>query len=189
MNNKTSIFSYELSKIKDKNIKKFTIEVINNLPEYFFITGASSTGKYHPKFTNGEGGLIRHTKAVVGIALELFGCSTIQNFTDKEKDLIISALILHDGLKLGENCEKYTVSTHPIEIVNFIVKKEIHKNLPVEDFNIISNIIRTHMGEWNKDYKTKKVVLPLPKDNLQIFAHMCDYLASRKILEKFFINE
>ncbi|MCD3326841.1 hypothetical protein G8V02_07945, partial [Clostridium botulinum D/C] len=44
----------------------------------------------------------------------------------------------------------------------------------------IVKAIRSHMGEWNKDYRTKKEVLPLPKTRIERFVHMCDYLASRK---------
>ena len=39
------------------------------------------------------------------------------------------------------------------------------------------------MGEWNTDYKTKEEVLPLPESEMQKFTHLCDYLASRKMLE------
>ena len=45
--------------------------LIELLPNYFFEVPASSTGKYHPEFALGDGGLIRHTKVAVRIAYEL----------------------------------------------------------------------------------------------------------------------
>ena len=42
------------------------------LPEYFFEVAASSTGKYHPVYALGVGGLVRHTIAAVEIANEMY---------------------------------------------------------------------------------------------------------------------
>jgi hypothetical protein len=39
------------------------------------------------------------------------------------------------------------------------------------------------MGIWTKDNKTNQEVLDVPKTKAQLFVHMCDYLASRKIIE------
>ena len=47
----------------------------------------------------------------------------------------------------------------------------------------IAECIKSHMGEWNTDYKTKEEVLPKPESVMQSFVHLCDYLASRKCLE------
>ena len=69
---KIETFCTELEYIKDADIKKFTEEMIARLPDYFFEVGASSSGRYHPKYALGEGGLVRHTISAVRIALELF---------------------------------------------------------------------------------------------------------------------
>ena len=61
------IFKKELSLIKDNSIRKFVEDFLNQVPEYFFNVAASSTGKYHPDYALGEGGLIRHTKAATRI--------------------------------------------------------------------------------------------------------------------------
>ena len=57
--------------IKNKNIRKFAIDMVSILPDYFFVVPASSTGKYHPEYSLGEGGLVRHTKSAVLIAKTL----------------------------------------------------------------------------------------------------------------------
>ena len=41
--------------------------MIKTIPEYWYHVGASSTGKYHPEYSLGEGGLMRHTVALVRI--------------------------------------------------------------------------------------------------------------------------
>jgi len=174
-----SVFSKELELIKNATIKKFVTDSLEALPDYFFKVAASSTGKYHPAFALGEGGLVRHTKAAVTFAIELFRNNTVQNFTDDEKDIIVTALILHDGCKHGLNGSSFTVATHPKEVVGFL-----KENVPQCEYSeIIYSAIETHMGEWNTDFKSKKVILDKPKSKIQRFVHMCDYLASRKCID------
>lgn len=47
----------------------------------------------------------------------------------------------------------------------------------------LADLITTHMGQWNTDYKTKEEIMPKPSTKAQSFVHLCDYLASRKFLE------
>lgn len=181
---KLSFFNEELAQIKRRDIKKFTQMGIEILPEYFFIIPASSTGKYHPSYALGEGGLVRHTKVAVRIALMLFENRTIQDFTEDEKDMIISALILHDGVKSGIPKQTYTLITHPLEVVKLIMsKQEIMNCVGKETSTTILRAVVTHMGQWNYDYKTREKVLPTPENKIERFVHMCDYLSSRKALE------
>ena len=88
--NKEEYFKEELNYIVDQDIKESLITMINIIPDYFFTIPASSTGKYHPSYATGDGGLLRHTKAAVRMARELFG---IYKFPSRTKDLIIMALI------------------------------------------------------------------------------------------------
>lgn len=176
---KLEMFHWELSQIKNQEILGFAEQSLESLPEYFFSVAASSTGKYHPSYALGEGGLVRHTKAAVRFAIELFGNESVQNFTDDEKDIIITALILHDGCKHGLNGSKYTVSEHPLEVIKYLKEKVEQVKFSDQIYSAISS----HMGQWNYDYKTKKVILPKPIEKIQRFVHMCDYLASRKCFE------
>jgi 23S rRNA maturation-related 3'-5' exoribonuclease YhaM len=183
LNDKLKVFEYELKQIKNENIKLFTFKMLEVVPSYFYEVAASSTGKYHPAYALGEGGLIRHTKAAVRIAKELLTLEMFK-YNDNEKDAIISALILHDACKHGINKSKYTITEHPLEIVKLIKQhKEICQLIDEKLLNIIIDCISTHMGQWTKDYKTKREVLPKPKTGKQHFVHMCDYLASRKCIE------
>jgi len=180
--NKIDFFKKELEYIKNKDIKDSTAYMINILPDYFFEIPASSTGKYHPKFAASNNGLVKHTKVAVRIAYELLNNDVINKFSDREKDLIIMALILHDGLKSGINHEKYTRFDHPLLISNLIKENKINLKLTEEDIKLICKMISCHMGPWNTDYKGNEV-LPVPKNAMERFVHMCDYLSSKKFLD------
>ena len=105
------VFEKELKMILNPNIRKFAEEAIKTFPDYFFEIGASSTGKHHPAYALGFGGLVRHTQAAIKIAAELFKIESY-NFTDDEKDLIIASLICHDAWKHGTDFAKFTIDTH-----------------------------------------------------------------------------
>ena len=174
-------FKIEINYIKNDRIKNSLLTMINKLPDYFFQVPASSTGKYHPDFSLGEGGLLRHTKAAVRIAHELFNDSSLNNFTNDEKDLIIFSLVLHDGLKSGKTKSEYTLFEHPILMSNYIKENKNELELTNEELDLVCRCIETHMGPWTRNYKDEEVLSP-PKDKYQRFVHMCDYLASRKFL-------
>lgn len=171
-------FNEELLSIQDKEIRDKTIEVLEEVSEKFFIAPASSSGKYHPDFALGEGGLYRHTKAAVKIANILFEF-TGKNFSETLKDYIRAALILHDCCKSGKDWEyEHTCHEHPLlacEFIETIVGQ-------CEYSQAVNNLIKSHMGQWTTN-KRSKIVLPAPSSNPQEFVHVCDYLASRKFIE------
>lgn len=181
--NREEIFKNELEFIKSDRIRKSCIEMLKVLPDYFFEIEASSTGKYHPNYALGKGGLVRHTKAAVRIANELLGDVCIgDKYTQDEKDLMIMALILHDGVKSGVPKEKYTRFDHPIMMGQMIMDNEENMELEMEEIEFLDDVIKTHMGPWTTDYNGVEV-LERPKTKYQNFVHMCDFLASRKFLE------
>jgi 23S rRNA maturation-related 3'-5' exoribonuclease YhaM len=176
------VFTYELNHIKDQKIRKFTEKALEILPSYFWSIPASSTGKHHPQYALGQGGLSRHVKSAVRIALELFNLSMFK-YSDTQKDIIISALLLHDGAKSGIPQTKYSVHDHPLIVCDYILQhKEICNILDEKTLNVLLDCIRSHMGQWTTT-KFSKVVLPEPKSGMQNFVHMADYLASRKCIE------
>lgn len=177
--NKIKYFEKEIEYVQDKNNKEDIKYLINLLPDYFFLIPASSTGKYHPKFASTKNGLVKHTKVAIRIAYDLF--STIDNFTNQEKDLIIMALIMHDGLKKGDPEEEYTRFDHPLLSSKLIMEHIKELKMDVEDVRKMCSLIESHMGKWNTN-KYSKIVLPLPDNELKRFVHRCDYLASRNYL-------
>lgn len=185
---KVEVFENELNYIKNERLRTSAGVLIEKLPNYFFEIPASSTGKYHPEYALGHGGLVRHTKAAVLIANDLLNINnTIGGyFTDIEKDLIIIALIIHDGLKSGYEKSQYTSVDHPLLISNFVSEHEETLQLEKEEINKLKSMLETHMGQWTTDYKGNEI-LAKPETNLQKFVHMCDYLASRKYLNVPFV--
>ena len=180
--NKENTFIEELNLIKDKSLRDSLLKIINMLPEYWFHEAASSTGKYHPEYALGEGGLLRHSKAAMRIGYELLQDPSIgDKYTNHEKDLMLMSLLVHDGLKLGNPKERYTRFDHPILMGKFIIENKDELNLSEEDAIFMNDVIKTHMGPWTTDYNGVEV-LEKPKTKYQNFVHMCDYLASRKCL-------
>lgn len=177
-------FNKEIGWIHTDKIRKFAKYCIENLPSYFFTVPASSSGKYHPSYALGNGGLVRHTKAAVAIAHELFNLEMFQKqFSEEEQDLIILSLILHDGKKQGDGNGKHTVFEHPIYAANFIKQCNFECSLLTdEQERIVVDAISSHMGQWNTT-RNSSTELPKPKNKIQKYVHLCDYLASRKYLE------
>jgi len=179
---KSSKFKKELSYIKSDKVRNACKIMIDLLPDYFFEVEAASTGKYHPSYALGQGGLLRHTKAAVRIAVELLNDPMIgDKYTDLEKDLMIMGLMLHDGMKLGLPKEKYTRFDHPLLICDYIIDNEEKLGLEIEEIEFVCDVIKTHMGPWTTDYNGQEV-LEKPTTRYQNFVHMCDFLASRKCI-------
>lgn len=180
--NKKEIFYDEINYIKDDSLRKSLGELIELLPDYFFKEPAASTGKYHPSYAQGEGGLLRHTKAAVRIGYELLQDLSIgKKYTSHEKDLMLMALLLHDGFKKGLVEERYTRFDHPLIAAKVITDNASKVGLSSEDAKFISDAIKTHMGDYTVDYNGNEV-LEKPHTKYQNFVHMCDYLTSRKCL-------
>ena len=179
---KKEIFYNEINYIKDESLRKSLGELIELLPDYFFKEPAASTGKYHPKYAQGEGGLLRHTKAAIRIGYELLqDLSISKKYTDHEKDLMLMALLLHDGFKKGIKEERYTRFDHPLISAQVVLDNASKVGLSSEDANFISDAIKTHMEDYTVDYNGNEV-LEKPHTKYQNFVHMCDFLASRKCL-------
>lgn len=187
--NKVAKFEKEIKLIKKEKYRENVSIVIDMLPDYFFEIPASSTGKYHPSFSLGDGGLLRHTKVAVRIALELLNNNSIgYNFSQDEKDLIIFGLLIHDGLKSGLEKSKYTVVEHPKLVCDYLKENKSKLTLTDNEIKFLCNIVESHMGEWNTDYNNNEV-LPKPNNKYQRFVHMCDFLSSRKFLDVKFEND
>lgn len=188
-------FDSEIDLIQNQNLKNIIISVLSKVPQDYFTIPASSTGKYHPQYAQGYQGLIRHVKAAVLIAKELLNNKTfLQAIYGKKKvpeninDLVYTALLLHDSVKLGlDENKKNTKFEHPDLAAEFFINSENISLIPKKDVEIIEKAIRQHMGEWNTS-KYSNNVLETPNNEISYIVHICDYLASRKLLEVNFDN-
>lgn len=116
------LFANELNDISNPKLQEFAIRLLLNAPDYFFTIPASSTGKYHPPFSQGTGGLVRHTRCVIFFAK----CNAESfDFIQKDIDLIIISALVHDILKQGKDKQsKYTVWEHPELASSYVMKQQ-----------------------------------------------------------------
>ena len=146
-------------------------------PDYFWTDGASSSGKYHPQFSQGVGGLVRHTKAVVMFAEELLRMSSYAYMREEYKDYVISACILHDTAKYGVNgFDKSEYKNHAknasIAFLNYCTDY-----MNYEPHFLLLNAIESHMGQWSTDREDR------PFTSVDRCVHMADYMASRNFID------
>jgi len=182
---KIAVFHTELEWIKNPSIKAFAEKLVEHAPDYFFEVAASSTGKFHPSYALGAGGLVRHTIAATRIMHELFGLEMFDKYSQDQKDMMLTAIIAHDFFKhgLAADAGKYTVAEHPVVCANYIRNnEELNKMLSAEQIEFICGCIASHMGQWNTKWNSKTEIMPKPKTGPQNMVHLADYLASRKYL-------
>lgn len=176
--------------VKDENLQKLYDKAWEALPDYWFLKPASSTGKYHPRFANGELGLAKHSLYAVEVWKYLWKGFKQEFYED---ELIyqagIIAVVFHDALKYGEPSEdrRYTTTTHPEDardwIFNFV--REVAAELPnherEEDFRnfcatYIELPIQHHQGPWS--------TYGAPKTLMQQLVFIADYVASQPVFEQ-----
>ena len=171
-------FEEELGWIKNPTFKDFLEYALKALPPYFMEVASSSTGKYHSSWSNQKPmGLAYHTKAVTFVAKEL---SDAFMLTDDEKDLMVIAAVLHDGVKYGFGGGQHTSKTHEAEGAVFF--KRLHDafslNLPKEQFDSVYKALAAHQGRWAVAAEPKR--FPDDFDKFGILLHVADMVASRK---------
>jgi hypothetical protein len=167
-----NIFEAQLMLIEDEKIRQFTRDMLSQAPQAFFIREASSTNKYHPPSSRGYRGLVRHVQRCVYVAQQLLR-NDIYAKLKPYNDVIISALLLHDTKKYGDNNSRWSLKNHAdlaaywvVDFPNDLIEKETQK--------MIAQLVLTHMGQWGK---------VVPSTALEKFVHLCDYIASLKELE------
>ena len=174
---------------------KFALELMDKVSEYFWIESASSTGKHHPEYGLGEGGLARHSLMVYRW-LKLLLEANEQDMKDFVPGMVVAALF-HDCRKRGptsDGISEHTLFEHPILAAKFVMdeserflkeNKEFLENCIEDEDAFKQNIavavscIETHMGRFNTS-EHSEVVLPRPKTAIQYMVHLADYIASRK---------
>lgn len=192
-------FIKELGYIKNDTLRQIVIDTLDSSPECIVSIPASSSGRYHPSYSLGEGGLMRHVKAAVGIAhcqieTDIFKCFGIDDALDTQEELTMYAdaayasLILHDCCKPDDSPKHGTRFDHPLvaaklfkEVATKYIKKE-NMDYMKSVIPMIYKAIASHMGQFTTAPYAKNIILPRPNTAFEWFIHQCDYLASRKFL-------
>ena len=166
-----------VQKIENENVKHIVLSVMkNDIPAYFFKVPASSTGKYHPGFSLGEGGLLRHTILVAYFAYRI---ADAWDCTPHERDVVVGAALMHDGLKQGlDAAGGHTVHEHPNLMADLLRTK--YKDYP--EAEEMASVVETHMGRWTK-VAYSKVELKKPQKKLQYLLSAADMCAATRELE------
>lgn len=170
-------FEREIDLIADLDLRRMVKTYMEEFtPDYFWFDGASSSGKYHPIFAQGVGGLVRHTKAVVKFAEELLRMNSYSYMKEEYKDYVIAACIVHDTCKYGiyEYCKDDYKNHATNAAKNFANWCEDNEYKVSE---LLLNAIRAHMGQWstNKDDR--------PFTNIDRCVHLADLMASRNFID------
>ena len=183
---KIKMFINEIGDIKDANLKEFATELIANADDYFFVVPASSSGKYHPPFDLGDGGLVRHTRVVAYMAKSL---AESYCFSDYDTDCLIVAALAHDIKKQGRGDTGHTVWEHPELARNYIIETYNKQSFGISEDVIhkIANAVYSHMGKWGNDPRFCKgnTPLPMPVTEFEKALQAADYVASRKEITEF----
>lgn len=178
-------FKEEL-KFLSNNTKDIVLAAFDKIATDDFFKGpAAKSGRYHPEISNGDYGLIRHTKLVVAIANELMQAKKVNK---DDRELIIAACLLHDIVKNGTRPEHkhyetavdgHITSKHG-EVLAMILAAT-NDNIPIG----ICRGVQYHMGTWSaphtktyfdKNFCVSEVYL------IPTIVHLADYIASRKFL-------
>ncbi len=175
---KAAIFAAELELIFDDDIREFTKLCVINAPDYFFTDcPASSSGKYHPISELGPDGTMLHTKKVFTLAYELcrgLGC-------ENNRDMILSACIIHDLRKQGLYKTGHTTKNHPdlgAKLVDEV--QEGTQILNEESHNIIKNCVGFHYGPWSVNPWKKSLNNYTPEE---LCIYISDYVSSKRFVE------
>lgn len=175
-------FLKEVNEIKDDNLREACLKMCDEVPTYFWHVPASSSGKYHPSISLGDGGLVRHSIMVCHIGLDLLNAEIFIRDTDINRDLVRVATLFHDILKQGKGDSNHTVFEHPIlsaDVVKHYLEDAGVDNVSIET---ICSGIASHMGKWTTSKYNKDIVLEAPKTDFEKLVHTADYIASRKYI-------
>ena len=172
------LFERELDLIINEDLRMAVKSYMDEeTPDYFWTDGASSSGKYHPQFAQGEGGLVRHTKAVVMFAEELLRMSSYAYMRDEYKDYVIAACIIHDTAKYG--CSEYDKKAYKDHARNAAkaFADYCEQVMDYQPSEFLLNAVSAHMGQWSTDKEDR------PFTNIDRCVHMADYMASRSFID------
>lgn len=175
-----------------RDYRSLTEFLIEQLDDYWFIKPASSTGKYHPKFNNGEGGLARHSLNVCMWWQQMYRAfeQELMSFSGRDDmyDLGLIACLFHDAKKYGdaEENSRWVKKDHDVRSMEwFLHNVEIYEHMNDMNFdnkaiNYIANAIDHHNGPWSTH--------GAPRTIFERLVFICDYASSQKIHEQEVFN-
>jgi hypothetical protein len=152
--------------IEDDEIRRETVEVTRDAPDYFWEVPSST--KYHPPVCRRHRGLWLHTLMVAQAVGDLWWAYESRGFVeDSQKDYALSAALLHDQLKYGQEHEEGDSADSDHDLAMAVA---VDQNSLLPDK--VDRCISHHMGASYDG--------PEPDaGTLEDLVHMADYAASR----------
>ena len=132
----------EIQEIKSEDIRKFVEEALAKADPKFWESPCSSSGRRHPPEDNGRGGLIRHIQKRVAVGEQF---ARRAGFSQRELDMALAGIILHDICKKGIPWGENTDYTHGFIASQWLEQFKLGDETAKR---IILNAIRYHMAPW-----------------------------------------
>ena len=172
-------FEDELKKIKNDDLRNITKELLTECSDKTATAPTSSTGKYHPEWSLGEGGLVRHSKAVCVVA-ETF-MKQMPAYDGEDWDVPYIAAMLHDCCKYTYPGQKWVHYEHPLLMAEKIRERAKNENEEIsKKLNRIADCVASHMSRWDTNPKTGEKCGTTPETIEQWIVAMADMLVAQK---------
>lgn len=169
-----TLITPSLNAIGDHGIHSFVAKCLDNAPLYFWTIPSSLSGKYHPEWALGDGGLLRHTICGMYYVEEI---AETYGVYGRNVDLALAASALHDSHKYGIDFNPDYSHMHPY-LPRAQYKDFKNWMMSDEDFELIFRAVERHMG--NIESGCWQTISGLkPESNIEKVVHLADYVASR----------
>lgn len=187
---KQLVFKPLLKDFETETIAEYFMDMVAEIPDYIFTMPSSTSGKYHNKAQCEKFGQIYHEymfASVLNHRLRLKGNREKYN-TPEIRDCMRCVPVFHDAIKCGWNGSQYTVQDHPMLAAEWVRTTLVEHDISDEYKEMIACMCEAHSGEWNKS-KSGKVIMPEPRNDMELFIHECDILSSRADLDMIIPDE
>ncbi len=181
---KQLVFEPLLEDFETELFKEYFNDMVAEIPDYIFIMPSSTSGKYHNRTQCEKYGQIYHEymfASILNHRLILKGNREKYN-TPEIRDCMRCVPVFHDAIKCGWNRSRYTVHEHPMLAAEWVRNTKVEHDISNEYKEIIAGMCEAHSGEWTTN-KRSSVVLPEPRNDMELFIHECDILSSRADLD------
>lgn len=181
---KQLVFKPLLKDFETELFKNYFNDMVAEIPDYIFIMPSSTSGKYHNATQCEKFGQIYHEymfASILNHRLRLKGNREKYN-TPEIRDCMRCIPVFHDAIKCGRGGSIYTVHEHPLLAAKWIRDMVVEHDIPDEYKEIIARMCEAHSGEWTTN-KRSNVILPEPRNDMELFIHECDILSSRSDLD------
>ena len=168
-------FKLEVSIIRAENTRRAVRKCLEDNLDEFSKLPSSLSGKYHPKDERDEYGMIKHSKRVVTLCLEM--TMEFKKLTRIRDEMVVAA-IFHDigNINLKTYMEKKRHPEFSVKILRPYLEK-----YKVKNSSLILGMIENHMSHWYGR--------PEPTLFHQRMFCVCDYIASRRYIKIPFFNQ